>query len=187
MVLRPRGRGRVGRRRHLIETAWIRPGGLFLFRGRQPVALMKPVAGAFWRVATDRERPYWAPFVLPVGCKRGKPRLPALDRMPYERFDAPESTVILRILVCCLGPVHWGVGQLADRRTVNPEVAGSSPAAPASSFFSKPIYAGDWSAGAHPFPFRTRALGPTAPMVLRPRGRGKLGRRRHPISRRPPG
>src|SRR5215211_2676710 len=25
----------------------------------------------------------------------------------------------------------WGVGQLADRRTVNPEVAGSSPAAPA--------------------------------------------------------
>ena len=27
---------------------------------------------------------------------------------------------------------HWGVGQLADRRTVNPEVAGSSPAAPAT-------------------------------------------------------
>src|SRR5256714_6694769 len=26
---------------------------------------------------------------------------------------------------------YWGVGQLADRRTVNPEVAGSSPAAPA--------------------------------------------------------
>ena len=25
---------------------------------------------------------------------------------------------------------RWGVGQLADRRTVNPEVAGSNPAAP---------------------------------------------------------
>ena len=29
---------------------------------------------------------------------------------------------------------YWGVGQLADRRTVNPEVGGSSPPAPASDF-----------------------------------------------------
>src|SRR5678815_440352 len=33
--------------------------------------------------------------------------------------------------------------------------------------------------GPHPFPFRTRALRPAAPMVLRPRGRGRVGRRRH--------
>ena len=35
--------------------------------------------------------------------------------------------------------------------------------------------------GPHPFPFRTRPLRPAAPMVLRPRGRGRVGRRRHPL------
>ena len=34
--------------------------------------------------------------------------------------------------------------------------------------------------GPHPFPSRTRPLSPAAPMVLRPRGRGRVGRRRHP-------
>ena len=33
--------------------------------------------------------------------------------------------------------------------------------------------------GPHPFPSRTRPLSPAAPMVLRPRGRGRVGRRRH--------
>src|SRR5215203_1024485 len=37
--------------------------------------------------------------------------------------------------------------------------------------------------GPHPFPFRTRALRPAAPMVLRPRGRGRVGRRRHPFKK----
>src|SRR5688572_107570 len=32
--------------------------------------------------------------------------------------------------------------------------------------------------GPHPFPSRTRPLSPAAPMVLRPRGRGRVGRRR---------
>ena len=35
------------------------------------------------------------------------------------------------------------------------------------------------ASGPHSFPFRTRSLSPTAPMVLRPRGRGRVGRRRH--------
>src|SRR5688572_1044807 len=35
--------------------------------------------------------------------------------------------------------------------------------------------------GPHPFPFRTRPLSPAAPMVLRPRGRGRVGRRRHSL------
>src|SRR5664279_3946917 len=35
--------------------------------------------------------------------------------------------------------------------------------------------------GPHPFPSRTRSLSPAAPMVLRPRGRGRVGRRRHPF------
>lgn len=33
------------------------------------------------------------------------------------------------------GPISWGVGQLADRSTVNREVAGSNPAAPVGWFF----------------------------------------------------
>ena len=36
---------------------------------------------------------------------------------------------------CSYGFPTWGVGQLADRRTVNPEVGGSSPPAPASQRF----------------------------------------------------
>ncbi len=32
--------------------------------------------------------------------------------------------------------------------------------------------------GSHPFPFRTRKLSPTAPMVLPPRRGGRVGRRR---------
>src|SRR5215211_7859821 len=39
--------------------------------------------------------------------------------------------------------------------------------------------------GPHPFPSRTRSLSLTAPMVLRPRGRGRVGRRRH-LFRGPP-
>ena len=35
--------------------------------------------------------------------------------------------------------------------------------------------------GPHPFPSRTRPLSPAAPMVLRPRERGRVGRRRHPF------
>ena len=38
--------------------------------------------------------------------------------------------------------------------------------------------------GPHPFPFRTRSLSPAAPMVLRPRGRGRVGRRQ-PIPSKP--
>src|ERR1044071_3061484 len=34
------------------------------------------------------------------------------------------------------------------------------------------------ASGPHPFPFRTRSLSPTAPMVLRSRDRGRVGRRR---------
>src|SRR6476469_9660968 len=34
------------------------------------------------------------------------------------------------------------------------------------------------ASGPHPFPFRTRTLSPTAPMVLRSRDRGSVGRRR---------
>src|SRR6188508_2879716 len=39
--------------------------------------------------------------------------------------------------------------------------------------------------GPHPFPSRTRPLSPAAPMVLRPRGRGRVGRRRHLLERPP--
>ena len=75
MVLRSRERGRVGRRRHLIETA---------------VSL---VLTAF-SVAPNGTRVVWG--------------------MVY--FGQGRS---------------WGVGQLADRLTVNQEVGGSSPPAPA--------------------------------------------------------
>src|SRR5665647_2420863 len=47
--------------------------------------------------------------------------------------------------------------------------------APASDFVSLATRA----QGPHPFPSRTRTLRPAAPMVLRPRGRGRVGRRRH--------
>ena len=41
------------------------------------------------------------------------------------------------------------------------------------------------ASGPHSFPFRTRSLSPTAPMVLRPRGRGRVGRRRHLLTKSP--
>jgi hypothetical protein len=51
--------------------------------------------------------------------------------------------VMVFVMAACS---YWGVGQLADRRTVNPEVGGSSPPAPASkvlSGFLKTDFAGD--------------------------------------------
>ena len=49
----------------------------------------------------------------------------------------------------------------------------------------------DWlptsARGPHPFPFRTRSLSPAAPMVLRLRDRGRVGRRQpFPKEARPP-
>src|SRR5438128_8938358 len=44
-----------------------------------------------------------------------------------------------------------------------------------------PILLATRASGPHPFPFRTRSLSPTAPMVLRSRERGRVGRRRHLI------
>src|SRR5207248_6438986 len=41
------------------------------------------------------------------------------------------------------------------------------------------------ASGPHPFPFRTRSLSPTAPMVLRSRDRGRVGRRRRLSSKGP--
>jgi hypothetical protein len=41
------------------------------------------------------------------------------------------------------------------------------------------------ASGPHPFPFRTRSLSLTAPMVLRSRDRGRVGHRRH-LRTRPP-
>src|SRR6476659_7178313 len=41
------------------------------------------------------------------------------------------------------------------------------------------------ASGPHPFPFRTRSLSPTAPMVLRSRERGRVGHRRL-LTRRTP-
>lgn len=39
------------------------------------------------------------------------------------------------------------------------------------------------ASGPHPFPSRTRSLSLTAPMVLRSRDRGRVGRCRHPLRR----
>ena len=41
--------------------------------------------------------------------------------------------------------------------------------------------------GKHPVPYRTRKLSLSAPMVLQPRGCGRVGRRRTTIGQRPPG
>ena len=48
----------------------------------------------------------------------------------YYTFDVMTLVMVFVMAACS----YWGVGQLADRRTVNPEVGGSSPAAPAFDF-----------------------------------------------------
>ena len=53
-----------------------------------------------------------------------------------------------------------------------------------TTFFCQLLSLATRAQGPHPFPFRTRALRPAAPMVLRPRGRGRVGRRRHPFHQR---
>ena len=55
-----------------------------------------------------------------------------------------------------------------------------------TTFFCQLLSLATRAQGPHPFPFRTRALRPAAPMVLRPRGRGRVGRRRHLIKSRHP-
>ena len=87
MVLRPRGRGRVGRRRHLLKGHSV----------------------------------FWVALLVVCGLNRTELR----QSLTAFLFGAR------RILYVVRRPEYWGVGQLADRRTVNPEVAGSSPAAPA--------------------------------------------------------
>src|SRR5829696_6383727 len=52
---------------------------------------------------------------------------------------------------------------------------------PLSNFFEVRTSLATRAQGPHPFPSRTRPLSPAAPMVLRPRGRGRVGRRRHLI------
>src|SRR5262245_60901384 len=48
-----------------------------------------------------------------------------------------------------------------------------------------PILLATRASGPHPFPSRTRSLSLTAPMVLRSRDRGRVGRRRHPCPNPP--
>jgi hypothetical protein len=49
---------------------------------------------------------------------------------------------------------------------------------PELQFFVKQVFPVTLAKGPHPFPFRTRQLSPSAPMVLRGRLRGRVGRRR---------
>jgi hypothetical protein len=69
-----------------------------------------------------------------------------LIRTSHDHYYNPESFQFFVTKICVMLSAacsyRWGVGQLADRRTVNPEVAGSSPAAPAFDF-SQLIFAGD--------------------------------------------
>ena len=45
-----------------------------------------------------------------------------------------------------------------------------------TTFFCQLLSLATRAQGPHPFPFRTRQLSPVAPMVLRSRGRGRVGR-----------